>query len=263
MHMLFVYHRGGGKSLGYPPNCLLTIKWAVKYGAKAIEYDVVFCNDKTEDKIIIVEPKLLKENNLDINNLHWEDVSKIDAGNEKYGTAQVATIDEALGVINDKNVSQQIHIKGDKIGTVQKTIKTLLPKLKNISNFVLTTFDLEVVKQIRANDKNVKVGWIVKPDQKVGNEGMIDMTAQVAQNPDALPPYSENELMDISKKAKENFVNVIILCGSRVKEEKTVLFFRNQGFEVGAWGVASNLEVARRLIEFKIDRFTIDNPEEL
>jgi hypothetical protein len=32
---------------------------------------------------------------------------------------------------------------------------------------------------------------------------------------------------------------------------------------IGAWGVGSDLELARRLIDMRIDRFTIDNPEQL
>jgi hypothetical protein len=63
---LIVYHRCGGKSLGYPPNTLFTAKWALKFGAKAVEYDVVLCKDGMANKIIMIEPKLLKDYNLDI-----------------------------------------------------------------------------------------------------------------------------------------------------------------------------------------------------
>ncbi len=66
---LIVFHRCGGKSLDYPPDTLLTIKWAIDYGAKAIEYDVVYCNNNGIDEIIVVEPKLLKSAGLDITNL--------------------------------------------------------------------------------------------------------------------------------------------------------------------------------------------------
>ena len=38
---------------------------------------------------------------------------------------------------------------------------------------------------------------------------------------------------------------------------------QNAGYEVGAWGVGTNLDLAKRLIDYKINRFTLDNPEQL
>ncbi|MBU1084772.1 hypothetical protein KKB06_00255 [Patescibacteria group bacterium] len=255
---LLVFHRGGGKSLGYPPNCFLTIKWAIEYEAKAVEYDVVYCQDNNEDKIIVIEPKLLKENGLDINNLSWQEVKKLNVGNEKFGQCSVATFEEIQALIPD-TVFQQIHLKGEN----SKTIPTLFSKLENIQNYTLTSFDLEIIRKIKETNSNTSVGWIVKPQQERGSEGTVDLTALVSANPDLFPDYSEEEIKNILTKSKNLNINIVILCGPRIRDKQIIDQVKSAGFQSGAWGVAQNLEVAKKIISFDIDRFTIDNPEKL
>ncbi|MBS1266304.1 MAG: hypothetical protein MAG795_00271 [Candidatus Woesearchaeota archaeon] len=71
-----VFHRGGGKSLDYPPNCILTIKWAMNNGAEGVEYDVAVAKFNNNYEMVVIEPKLLKENKLDVDNLNWNDLKK-------------------------------------------------------------------------------------------------------------------------------------------------------------------------------------------
>src|SRR5260221_4621998 len=153
---LIVYHRCGGKSIGYHPNTLLTINWAIGFGAKAIEYDVVLCKDGKKDKIIMIEPKLLNEYNLDINNLLWKDIQTINAGNEKFGPTNVSLLDYVLSEVAKSEIAQQIQIKGEN----SDTVPNLLKKTKNTKNFIITAFDLHVIKGIKTLDKNVRVGWL-------------------------------------------------------------------------------------------------------
>lgn len=256
---LIVFHRCGGKSLSYPPNTLLTIKWAIDYGAKAIEYDVVYCDDNNINKIIVVEPKLLKSAGLDINNLLWNDVKKINSGNKKFGDQKIPELDQVLKLVDKLNIHQQIHVKGKH----PKTTKTLLDKLKGISNFSITSFDIQLLKVIKELQNSVKVGWIIKPKQEKGNEETEDLTALVSTNPNIFPPYSNDEINKIIKTGKANQISIIILCAPRVNEKTIIHTIKGQGFEVGAWGVGTNLDLARKLIQFNINRFTIDNPEQL
>lgn len=256
---LLVFHRCGGKSLGYPPNTLKTIEWAVKFGAKAIEYDVVYCKNGTEDKIIVVEPKLIKAANLDIDNLQWNDISKLNAGNERFGFEKVPELEEVLSKVNTSNIHQQIHIKGKN----PKTIEVLLHKLKETNNYSITSFDVNLLSRIKYLNKTVMVGWIVKPKQEEGNEGTEDLTAMVTTNSNTLPNYSTNEITEIVNAANNNKIDIVILCGPRIKEKSIINMIRKYGFEVGAWGVGTNLDLAIQLARFNIDRFTIDNPEQL
>jgi len=254
---LIVFHRCGGKSLGYPPNTLLTIKWALSYGAKAIEYDIVFCEDNNKDKIIVVEPKVLKKANLDINNLKWQNVLKLNAGNDKFGYQKVPELEEVLGSAPD--IHHQIHIKGNH----PQTVSTLLQKLEEKSNFVITSFDIQILKQIKKINNIVRVGWLVKPKQERRNEGLTDLTALVTANPEALPTYSLDELNKILNQAKVNLIDIVILCAPRIKEKIIVDTVKKNQIECGAWGAGTNIVIAKRLIDYNIDRFTIDNPEEL
>lgn len=255
---LVVFHRCGGKSLGYPPNTLITAKWALAFGAKAIEYDIVLCKDGSGYRIVAIEPKLIKQAGLDINNLNWAEVQKINTGNEKYGSNSPVGLNVMLKEIDSTKVAHQIHIKGSN----PKTLEVLLPKLKNVTNYILTTFDISVIRNIKVLYKTIPVGWIVKPKQEKGSEELEDLTAAVTSAGD-LSPYQDQELQEIITEASANNVQIIILCGPRIQNKGVIDQVRSAGFEVGAWGVGTNLDLARRLIDFRIDRFTLDNPEQL
>src|ERR1051326_435568 len=179
---LVVFHRCGGKSLNYPPNTVLTAQWAAENGARAVEYDVVACNDNGLYKIIVVEPKLLKQAGLDINNLQMQDVLKLDAGNSQYGFCKGPLLEEMLAAIDETKTGHQIHIKGSN----PATIKTLLPELKNLKNYLVTSFDISILKQVKGVNNTIPTGWIVKPKQESGSEGLEDLTAAVTANSDTM-----------------------------------------------------------------------------
>jgi len=258
MKTLIVYHRGGGKSLNYPPNCILTIKWAIKNKAEAIEFDVVVAKDKIW-KMVVIEPKLLSENNLNINNLKWNDLSNLNAGNQKHGQCKVAALKNVLDIVDQSKIRLQIHIKGDN----PYTVPTLLSELKNLNNIVIASFDLKVLQEVKKITPTAKVGWIVKPDNESGTEGAADLTKIVTSNPGKLFQYAKEELRRIKDKAKSSSIDVIILCAPKIKSKEDIFYLQKEGFEVGAWGVGTNLAIAKKLIVFGINRFTIDNPEEL
>ena len=257
MKTLVVFHRCSGKSLGFPPNTILTAKWAEDHGARAIEYNIVQCLDGK--KIIVVEPKLLKQAKLDLNNLDWKDVEKLNVGNEKYGYCRVPLLEEMLSVVDNSKVEHQIHIKGNHPATVSN----LLSKITGVADCIITTFDIDVIKKIREINNSIPVGWIIKPKQESGGEGSDDLTAAVTVGTAVMENYSAEELDEILNISKRYAVTVIILCGPRIKDKSVVTKVRQAGFQVGAWGVGTNLEIAKKLIDYGVDRFTLDNPEQL
>lgn len=272
MSTLVVYHRGGGKSLGYPPNCIFTVKWALNHKAKAIEFDVTVAKDKImEDswKIIVVEPKLLTKNNLDIDNLEMKDIIALNAGNEKFGACKVATLKEILAIADYSKVSLQIHIKGTNPHTVQTLVSELKDsklnyhELKDYGNILITSFDLRMLDSLKQLESRIKTGWIVKPDIQSGSEGASDLTAEITSNQSVLAHYTKQELADIEAKSGQYHIDVILLCAPKISNPETIKMFHRKGFEVGAWGVGTNLSMAKKLMGFEIDRFTMDNPEEL
>lgn len=256
---LVVYHRCGGKTLGYPPNTLVTAKWAENHGARAIEYDVAVAKDGDSFQVFAIEPKLLNDAGLDINNLAWEDVQKINTGNEKFGEQPVSTLEEMFEAIDSEKVAHQIQIKGQH----PATIREVLARIKNIKNYVITAFDRNVVKEIKSFDVDTPVGWLVKPAQESGDEAGVDLTAKLVAEADTLQPYSDDEINEILAAAEEDKVDVVLLCGPRIKEKSLVEKVKKAGFQIGAWGVATNTSLAKQLIDLGLDRFTLDNPEEL
>jgi glycerophosphoryl diester phosphodiesterase len=256
---LVVYHRCGGKTLGYPPNTIITAEWARDFGAKAIEYDVAIAKDGDTFRVFVIEPKLLNEAGLDINNLGWSDVQKLNAGNEQFGQQPVPLLQDMLDTIDSEQVAHQIQIKGQHPASV----KEVLAVAKNAQNYIITAFDRNVIREINSLDKNVRVGWLVKPDQDGGDEGGVDLTAKLVAEADTLEGYTDDEIETILDIAKEDGVDIVLLCGPRIKNRELVERVRGAGFEIGAWGVATNIPLAKQLIELELDRFTLDNPEEL
>ncbi|HET7673250.1 MAG TPA: glycerophosphodiester phosphodiesterase family protein [Candidatus Saccharimonadales bacterium] len=256
---LVVYHRCGGKTLGYPPNTLLTAQWAKNHGAKAIEYDVAIAKDGNDFKVFVIEPKLLNDAGLDINDLNWEDVLKIDTGNDKFGRQPVTTLEEMLKTIDSGHVAHQIQIKGQHPATVEEVLK----RTEKAKDYIITAFDRNVIKEIKNLNNSVRVGWLVKPAQEAGDEAGVDLTAKLVAESGALKPYSDMEIDEILKTASEDQVDIVLLCGPRIKEKSLIDRVKKSGFQIGAWGVATNIDLAIRLIDLGLDRFTLDNPEQL
>ncbi|GEM_PF-1388596 len=259
MNTLIVYHRCGGKSLGYPPNTVLTAEWAAKNGAQAIEYDVAVAKDESGFKVFVVEPKLLKAAGLDINNLSWDDVRKIDTGNEKFGPQKIALLEEMLGAVNSERVAHQIQIKGQHPATV----KEVLARVKGVKNYIITAFDVNVIKEIKQVNEKTPVGWLIKPKLEPGDEAGVDLTAKLLARADKLENYSDAELSQLIQMSKDSAVEILLLSAPRIKEKGVVEKVRASGLQIGAWGIATNLALAKQMIGFGLDRFTIDNPEEL
>jgi glycerophosphoryl diester phosphodiesterase len=256
---LIVYHRCGGKSLGYPPNVLLTAQWAMQAGAKAIEYDVAIAKDGNSFQVFAIEPKLLKDAGLDINDLAWDDVKKLNVGNDKFGAQSVTLLEDMLSNIPSEKTAHQIQIKGQHPATVQEVLR----RVQGVSNFIITAFDIDVIKSIKASSAGIRVGWLVKPAQEGGDEAGVDLTATLQTQVNDLKEYSDEEIVTILGTAGEHNVDVALLCGPRVQSKELVERVKSNGFEIGAWGVAANLELAKRLVDLNLDRFTIDNPEQL
>ncbi len=251
---LIVYHRGGGKSLGLPPNCLRTFRWALERNAPAIEYDTCVCLDADQPLMAVVEPALLTDRDLDIDRLTWREVRSINAGDARHGL--VATLAEVLRTLAGRT-HQQIHLKGAN----PLTVPTLLQEVGEGADCLVTSFSLAVLTQVKAGRPGLRIGWLIKPDGSSGSEGSRDLTARMAgARP---PPYAAHEVDEILERAKAAGVDCVIPCASRLAGADVVERIRRAGFEVGCWGVGCNLGLAARLIAFGVDRFTIDNPEQL
>ncbi|MFH0770407.1 MAG: glycerophosphodiester phosphodiesterase [Candidatus Peregrinibacteria bacterium] len=258
MPSLVVYHRGGGKSLGYPPNCIETIRWASHQGAPAIEFDVALASDERGGEFLcVVEPKLLILAHLDINHLRWGDLISINMGNEKVGRVPPVKLKQVLDDIAP-SVGLQVHLKSDG----KRTAEAAVQELSGRENVLITSFDLRMLHSVKIHNQALKVGWLVAPDGIPQSEGVHDLTKKVTSNT-TIAPYALGELSAIDEQLRTNQVDVAILCGPRIQKREMVSFLKERGYSVGAWGIGTNIALARQLIDFGIDRFTIDNPEQM
>ena len=164
-----------------------------------------------------------------------------------------------LGAVDSKKTGHQIQIKGRHPDSAQ----VLAAKVANIQNCLITAFDIQFIRELKAIDSSIPVGWLVKPNQERGDEGGVDLTANLLEEASSVAAYTSTEVEEIISAAKEAKVDTLLLCAPRIGSIGVVENVRRAGFGVGAWGVATNLDLARKLIGFGIDRFTIDNPEQM
>ena len=60
-----------------------------------------------------------------------------------------------------------------------------------------------------------------------------------------------------------NKIDMLLLCAPRIQSKNLIDKVRATGMKIGAWGVGENISLAQKLIALGLDRFTIDNPEQL
>lgn len=241
-----------------PPNTLFTAQWAKQHEALALEYDVAIAKTDTGFEVFLIEPALLTQAGLDINNLNWQDVKALNTGNEESGELHPALLADALEQIGPE-LAHQVQIKGQH----PESVKEVLKRVEGFENFIITAFDMNVIKEIKSLSPTTRVGWLVKPAQEAGDEAGVDLTAKLVAEADTLEQYSDEEIADIIAECTQNNIDIALICGPRIQSQAIVNAFHDAGLEVGAWGVAMNLELARRLMGYGLDRFTLDNPEQL
>jgi glycerophosphoryl diester phosphodiesterase len=252
-----VYHRCYGKSLGLPPNALSSAKWAVDNGARAIEYDIFYGADNGDDKIIVIEPKLLQKAGLNPDALQWNDIAGINVGNDAKTPEPPTDLIEFLKAIPE-TVSQQIHIKSRH----PKTIPTLLKNLAGRSNVIITSFTLADIEEVKRLSPVSQAGWLVPPGIAPSGEGLNDLTKQISEKATS-DPYTPSDLALILQHLAAAKPEYVMLCAPRLKDEEQIAFFRSQNYKVGAWGIGDNRGLAEKLLQWKIDRFTFDVAETL
>lgn len=251
---LLVYHRSRGKSANIPPNTLSGIRWCLANGAQAIEYDVFYCREGSGGKVVMVEPKLLGEAGFDPDNLTWDQVRTIAVNQDTSAPEYPAELQDVLALVPSE-VAQQVHLKT----TDDRMVDAVLPLVRGAQNVVVTSFDLRPLRRIKDLSPTTPTGWLVKPDGKSAPERLSDLTRQSGEV--RHEPFTEADRHAIAALAKEACADFVMLCAPKIGSPAGLDYFRAEGFQVGAWGVGDNFDLAARMIAFKIDRFTFDKAE--
>ncbi|MFA5320328.1 MAG: methyltransferase domain-containing protein, partial [Candidatus Omnitrophota bacterium] len=216
---LIVYHRGGGKDRGYPENTLFTFEKAIDDGARSIELDVRLCR----------EPPLQGTLYVSHSERTAAELMFFDAGNKKSGKQRIPFLAEVLDLVKGSDVELQIELKGEN-GDIVPVLISLLDKEKMARNVLLTSFNLELLKQVRFMRKDIRVGWLLPRRQKKINSAI--------------------------REAKTMRLDAVIAHADRIGRYT----IHTRGLEFGAWGVADNLASARLMKMVGVDRFTTDIP---
>ncbi len=255
---IVVFHRGGGASEGLPRNTLKTFDLALEHGAKSIEFDILLCN---KGEIIVAEDSFLQKKGLDLDNLDFNALRNIDVGNEKYGRQNIPSLAEVLDLVRGKDVELQIHIKGNNKNIVSGLVD-LLKKKNMVNNVLVTCFDRDFLKELRGLNKEVKIGWLVLPENWKEGKAVLgtDWTKIFKESSKPVKVYTDEEIQGIIKEAN-GWASVLILHAYKIGKE-TVEAIKKANLSSGAWGVADNLELARKLTDFGVQRLTLDNAEQ-
>lgn len=253
-----IFHRGGGKSLGYQPNTLQTIEWALAYGAEAIEFDVVLYT-KGSFSTLIVEPSLIKDKKMNIDEIKSDKVEEIDTNKRLPGRQRPLALRRLRKLIEGKKVTLVIHAKSEN----KALFASIITAMGDYEYYYISSFCIDHHRYLQQLNPFVKKYWIVKPDMETGLEGTTDLTALISADPTSLPPYTMREIYRITKVAMDAGIEVVSLCAPRISKKGQLDYVKRKGLKTSAWGVAMNLDVARNLMKLGIDMMTIDNPEEL
>lgn len=158
--MLVVSHRGFG--FGAPENTLLAFQRAIDAGMERAELDVMLTSDGVPVVIHGQDVHFETDGTGMINEMTLEEIKKL---NCKEGQ-KIPTLEEVVKLCKGK-IILQIELKWE--GTPKATVD-LLRRYEMVDDVVITSFQESLIREMRALDKNIKVGLLFR-----GLNGMLDL----------------------------------------------------------------------------------------
>ena len=156
-------HRGA--SMYYPENTMSAFVAAKDLKADWIELDI----QQTTDKEIVVFHDVnlfgITDVNKEIINMTYDEVSKIDVGKykgSKFIGEKIPRLEDVIRFAKDNNVKLNIEFKlVNKKIDYEKDVMDLLKKYDYTKNSVIASASLEVLKNIKSIDKDMKTVYIM------------------------------------------------------------------------------------------------------
>lgn len=170
---LKIAHRGAS---GYEPeNTIIAFQEAINMGADAIELDIHFSKD--EEIIVIHDESIDRTTNGSgfINEMKLVEIKSFWI-NEKH---KIPTLNEVLELANE-NLLINIELKSNK--NIEKVI-ILIKKyfsVKNLGyqNFIISSFDWNILTAVKKIDKNIPIGVLTATDLSLAIEFAKKMSAK-------------------------------------------------------------------------------------
>ena len=176
--MLCIGHRG---AMGYAPeNTLKSFKKALELGAPWVEADVFYVDDHL---IVMHDERLERTTNGKglLSEKSFTYLRSLDAGDGE----KIPTLEELLDLLIGK-AGINIELKGS--GTAGPVIKLIRKKIDGageIDNFLISSFDHDIIAEVRSLDNRIKIGVLLN--------GFPETYPSIAED---LKAYSVNQKID-------------------------------------------------------------------
>jgi len=219
-------HRGS--SAHAPENTLAAFRRAVEDGSDWIELDVQMCADS---RLVVLHDRDLKRVAGDprrVEQLTLEELKRIDVGcrfSDRFTGERVPTLEEAIEDVGHRarlNIELKFNRPDPRLAPA---VARLLRRMEFPDRCIVTSMDLDAVRQVKATEPTIRVGWIVK-----------------SASPAAL--RADTELLSLAaRRASAEFIR---------RAHQT-------GKTVHVWTV-NEPEAMRRMIDRGADNIITDNP---
>jgi glycerophosphoryl diester phosphodiesterase len=177
---LIVAHRGASGE--QPENSLIAIEKAIQQGADMIEIDIQITAD---NEVIVFHDDYLGRTapgNNKISEVNFEDIKNLDAGtwfSEQFKDEKIPLLNEVIDLINGKAylLLELKSYKDPNFAEKFQFIKELLYERDFIPMTLLASFDYNLLKRIKNDNKNFNTAGIKIPDKFINPLELNEVTS--------------------------------------------------------------------------------------
>lgn len=230
---MFINYAHRGASHYAPENTMIAFRKALELKATGIELDL----QKTKDeKIVICHDKQINRVSNGTGNLSdytSDELLKFDFGSwfdEKYKGERIVLFENFAKEFLSKDLTFAIELKSENI---ERQTLDIINKYKVHDNIYITSFDYNILEEIRKIDSKIKISWLIKENINKSN---------------------------IEKLLKING-NQICPKADCISKEDIEISHRN-GLEVRLWGVV-NENIMEKVYNLDTEGMTVNFPDKL
>lgn len=230
---MFVNYAHRGASAYAPENTMVAFQKGIELGATGLELDL----QKTKDeKIVIFHDEYIdkKSNGTGkIEDYTYQELLDLDFGSwfdQKYKGEHIALFEDFAKKFFNKDLTFAIELKVPKM---EKEVLEIIKKYATHDKIYITSFEYELLENIRKMENNIKLSWLIKEEI---NENNIKKLLKIKGN-------------QICPQAK--FIT-----------EKGILLAKQNGIGVRLWGI-SNEKTMKEVYKLDIEGMTVNFPDKL
>ena len=230
---MFINYAHRGASAYAPENTWSAFQKALELDANGIELDL----QRTKDgQIVIFHDKYIddKSNGAGrIADFTYQELLKLDFGSwfdEKYEGEHIVLFEDFAREFLNKNLTFAIEIKS--IGIEKETLE-IIKKYAIHDNIYITSFEYEILENVRELDDNIKISWLIVEEI---NQNNINRLLKIKGN-------------QICPKAQYT-------------TEEGINLANKHGIGVRLWGV-KNEEIMKKMHKLNIEGMTVNFPDKL